>query len=494
MDSFAPLLGLFSSLYPNSPTTPDGIACQLLSDAFNNATIHSTNVQYNSLYTENWSQTAWESPTCIFQPNTVIELQAAVPIIVNANASFAIRSRGHMPVPHAASIDAGVLIDLSKFGGTQYHTEKSVAVIGAGQRWADVYSELDQYEVTVVGGRDSSPGVGGLILGCGLSYLSDLYGLACDNVVNFEVIIADGSLINANQDSNSDLYWALKGGGNNFGIVTAFTLRTYPIFHIWGGTKVYPFEALPDVLDGLAEFQTNPKKDPYAQFNMDIYVTNKTLGVALTLAYLKPEEARTAFAPFFRLDEMWSAVTDTTSLRTIHNLISEHSIPSMPRIEWTTTSFQPSQQLYRSIRDIFSQSLAVHRLGKLTAGTGAFTLQGISANAVKAGRRSGGNALGLELVAQTWIHTDAGWWFSKDDETAHNSIRSLTNEIEATAQVQGKYLAYLFMNNADVSQSVIEHYGEDNIKKLKEVQQKYDPDAVFQRLVPGGFKLPQSFG
>ncbi|KAI1656816.1 putative FAD-binding oxidoreductase [Daldinia decipiens] len=490
MAQFNHILELFGRFSLDAQTSPDIVACDLLASKIHGATIHPTDVRYNASTTENWSQTAWESPTCIFQPNTVQELQTAVPILVDSNASFAIRSGGHMPVPHAASIDAGVLIDMSSIGGTQYDVEKNVVVIGAGQKWGDVYPELDQYEVTVAGGRVLSPGVGGLILGCGISYLSDLYGLVCDNVLNYEVVLADGSLVNANKESNADLYWALKGGSNNFGIVTAFTLQAYPIFHIWGGTKVYPFEALSDVLDALAEFQTDPNKDPYAQFNINAYVTNTTFGIVIGLTYLKPEEAPAAFAPFFRLDENWNTILDTTGLRTIHNLISEYPIPSIPRVEWTTTSFQPTQSLYKSIREIFATSPAVDELRGLTAGTGIFTLQGISASAVEAGKLHGGNALGLEPVAQTWFHTDIGWWFPEDDEIAHNGIRSLTDEVEALAKAQGKYLRYIFMNDASIDQQVIEHYGEDNVRKLREVQQKYDPGAVFQRLVPGGFKLP----
>ncbi|KAI0382173.1 putative FAD-binding oxidoreductase [Hypomontagnella monticulosa] len=489
MDWLDHLFGPFNSL--GSSMSPDTLACQLLASAFNNATIGPTDVRYTGLVTENWSETAWQMPTCIFLPETVRELQTALPIIVDANSSFAIRSGGHMPVPHAASISAGVLIDLSQFGGTRYDAENNVAVIGAGQRWGDVYPELDRYEVTVAGGRVLSPGVGGLILGCGLSYLSDLYGLVCDNVVNYEVVLADGSLINANKNSNPDLFWALKGGGNNFGIVTAFTLRTYPIFHIWGGTKVYPFESLSDVLDALAEFQMHPEKDPYAQFNMNAFVTNTTTGVVLGLTYLKPEESPAAFEPFYRIDKKWGAVVDTTKLRTIHDLISEYPIPTgIPRIAWTTTSFQPSQSMHKSIREIFSTSPTVNAIRSLTAGTGIFTLQGISASAVEAGRLRGGNALGLEPVAQSWFHTDIGWWYPEDDGDALNAIRSLTDEVETSAKAQGSYLPYLFMNDASIDQHVIKHYGEENVRRLKEVQRMYDPGAVFQRLVPGGFKLP----
>lgn len=81
----------------------------------------------------------------------------------------------------------------------------------------DVYGILDPFNLTAVGGRILGIGVGGSILGSGLSYLTDQYGLACDNVVNFEVVLADGSLVNANNTTNTDLFWALKGGINNFG-------------------------------------------------------------------------------------------------------------------------------------------------------------------------------------------------------------------------------------------------------------------------------------
>ncbi|KAI1456430.1 putative FAD-binding oxidoreductase [Annulohypoxylon moriforme] len=490
MSQFEFLRGFLDFFSLNAAIGPDVTACQTLSSIFDNITIFPTDPKYNVLATENWSQTAWGSPTCIFQPTTVGELQTALPILVESNSSFAVRSGGHMPVSKAANIDEGVLIDMSKFGGTRYDAQHSTIDIGAGQRWGEVYTALDPLGVTIVGGRVMSAGVGGLILGCGLSYLSDLYGLVCDNVLNYEVVLADGSVVNANAGSNSDLFWALKGGSNNFGIVTTFKLRTFPIFDVWGGTRGYPFEALPDVLDALAEFQTNPEKDPYAQFNMNAYVTNTTFGVVLSLVYLKPEVNPPAFAPFYRIEKTWATTMDTTSLRTLHNLMSEYPIPSIPRVEWTTTSFIPSSSMYRAIKEIFANSPAVKNMKDITAGTGIFTLQGVSARAVLEGNKSGGNALGLKPVPQSWFHTDIGWWFLDDDVTAHEAIRSLTNEVEEAATGQDSYLPYLFMNDASLDQQVIKHYGENNVQRLREVQQKYDPSEVFQRLVPGGFKLP----
>lgn len=118
-------------------------------------------------------------PSCIFVPRTVEDLQLSIPIIVEENSGFSIRSGGHMPVPGASSVDRGVLIDLSRFTRLEYDADKSQAVVGPGLRWQNVYDYLDQYEVTVVGGRVLDVGVGGLILGSKYYLIVHLLFLSC---------------------------------------------------------------------------------------------------------------------------------------------------------------------------------------------------------------------------------------------------------------------------------------------------------------------------
>lgn len=164
------------------------------------------------------SATAWGKPTCVVQPRSTADVQKIVSRLTQQRVRFAIRSGGHLPSPLGANTNDGVLIDLSTLNTKVYDAKSSTVKIGSGQKWDGVYKYLDQYNVTVVGGRVVDVGVGGLILGSGLSYLSDLHGMACDNVVNFEIVIADGSVVNANATSNQDLFKALKGGANNFGM------------------------------------------------------------------------------------------------------------------------------------------------------------------------------------------------------------------------------------------------------------------------------------
>ena len=126
----------------------------------------------------------------------------------------------------------------------------------------------------------------------------------------------------------------------------------------------------------------------------------------------------------------------------------------------------------------------------LTSGSLALGLQPISASAVLAGKARGGNTLGLESVNQTWFVLDTGHWFASVDEEAHNATRGIHARIENVTSTDGNYLPYQFMNDASYDQEVIGHYGAANVQKPKDVQKKYDPELVFQKLVSGGFKLP----
>ena len=160
------------------------------------------------------------------------------------------------------------------------------------------------------------------------------------------------------------------------------------------------------------------------------------------------------------------------------------------RWDWFATSFKPNATSYKQIESILTKAPELKQIESLTTGSLALGLQPISASAVLAGKARGGNALGLDSVNQTWFVLDTGHWFADDDEEAHNATREIHARIETVTHTDGNYLPYQFMNDASYDQEVIEHYGAANIQKLKEIQQEYDPELVFQKLVSGGFKLP----
>lgn len=139
----------------------------------------------------------------------------------------AIRSGGHGG-DNQNSIENGVTIDLTHLNSTTYDAATNIASVGTGARWGDVYSALDEVGVSVTGGRQGIVGVGGLLLGGGVGWTTPRTGFGCDSVVNYEVVLASGLIVNANASVHSDLWRALKGGSSNFGIVTRFDIEAFP--------------------------------------------------------------------------------------------------------------------------------------------------------------------------------------------------------------------------------------------------------------------------
>ena len=269
------------------------------------------------------------------------------------------------------------------------------------------------------------------------------------------------------------------------GIVTSFKLSTYPIHEVWGGAKLYSMDQLPTLYAAMAEYQAAPNKDPYANVMLQAFTTNASIGAVLNMVYLKPEESPAAFSPFYSIP----TTGDTVKIQTLTAMLSGLYVPDIPRYDWFTASFLPDAGLYQTINDITTSPSYLEPIQSLTAGSMAIGLQPISASAVLAGQQRGGNVFGLKAVNQTWFVLDVGWWEPSNDLAAHDHTRIVQEAIRDSSVEGGLGVDYLFSNDASYSQPVLQSYGTENVAKMREVQALYDPQRVFQTLVPGGFKL-----
>ena len=207
-----------------------------------------------------WAQQASEvRPAGILRPWTASDVSRALKILPQTNLDngfntpFAIRSGGHSTYAGASNLDGGLILDLRDLRSlkvVQVEDGSGFAVrVGTGARWGDVYGYLDSMQLMVPGGRVASVGVGGLTLGGGLSYFAGKEGFVCDNVLEFQVVLADGSIVSASSAEREDLWRALKGGGNNFGVVTRLTMRVFRGSSIWGGLVISDFSTMQDQIE-----------------------------------------------------------------------------------------------------------------------------------------------------------------------------------------------------------------------------------------------------
>lgn len=195
-------------------------------------------------------------PRCVFKPAKALDVSTLVLLSRLTNCPFAVKGGGHAAFGGASSIEGGITVTMEGFNQVSVASDKKTVDVGPGNRWVDVYTALEPHGVGVAGGRMAPVGVPGLILGGGINFFANKIGWACDNVASFEVVTASGVIVTASPKSYSDLYWALRGGGSNFGIVTNFKLDAFPLEKMWGGQRIYSEDKFPAVLDAVYRFAT----------------------------------------------------------------------------------------------------------------------------------------------------------------------------------------------------------------------------------------------
>lgn len=198
-------------------------------------------------------------------PSSASDVSQIVKKLRGEECPFTVKGGGHTPFAGGSNIQAGITIDFEKMASVSLSTDSKSALVGPGTRWLNVYQYLDPLNLTVIGGRASDVGVSGLTLGGGLSFFSARYGFACDNVDEFEIVLASGEVTTTSPSHNAGLFYALRGGGSsNFGIVTRFTLATYGQGNLWGGYKLYPITLNITLLHTFTEYNANNPKDKNA--------------------------------------------------------------------------------------------------------------------------------------------------------------------------------------------------------------------------------------
>lgn len=200
-----------------------------------------------------WNGSGDRRPALIARCTGTDDVRAAVRFARRHDVLTAVRGGGHS-IPGHSVCDGGLMIDLSLMKGARVDAAARTARAQPGVKWGEFDAATADDDLATPGGYVSSTGIAGLTLGGGIGWLSRLHGLTCDNLLSAELVTADGETVRASEDENPELFWGLRGGGGNFGIVTSFAYRLHPLRTVLGGALVYSGERTEEVLAHVAAF------------------------------------------------------------------------------------------------------------------------------------------------------------------------------------------------------------------------------------------------
>jgi FAD/FMN-containing dehydrogenase len=217
-----------------------------------------------------WNAMIDKRPALIARCVGVSDVIQAVNFAREQGMSPSIRGGGHNVAGHAVS-DGGLMIDLSLMRSVHIDPARQTARVEGGATWADFEREASVFGLSTTGGVISTTGVAGLTLGGGIGWLVGKHGLTVDNLLAVELVTADGSLLRASADEHSDLFWALRGGGGNFGVATMFEFQLHPVAEVLAGMLVWPASDAREISEFYRAFTRNNPEEmtTYLQFARD---------------------------------------------------------------------------------------------------------------------------------------------------------------------------------------------------------------------------------
>jgi hypothetical protein len=205
-----------------------------------------------------WAAHAKHSPDIVVMPESDQDVARAVAFAHRFDLPVAVQGTGH-GVPRSA--DEGVFINTSRMQGISIDPERRLARAEAGVTWESLIPRAAEYGLAPLSGSSSTVGVVGYILGGGYGWLTRKYGRAADRVVSADVVTADGELLNVTADAHPDLFWAIRGGGGNFGVVTALEFDLVEVAQVFGGSVMYPLEDAPRVFEAYSQWTASVTDD-----------------------------------------------------------------------------------------------------------------------------------------------------------------------------------------------------------------------------------------
>lgn len=413
-----------------------------------------------------WNGTIDKRPTLIARCAGVGDVIQCVNFAAENGITVAVRGGGHNIAGNAVC-DDGLVIDLSRLKGLRIDPARRTARAEPGLTWGEFDRETQVFGLATTGGQISTTGIAGLTLGGGWGHLARRFGLSSDNLLSVDLVTANGHFLTASATENADLFWGIRGGGGNFGIVTSFEYQLHPVGQVLGGIVAYPFENAKNVLNLFREF-TLGAPDEMASGIVLISLPDATPVVGIVLCYtgalaegeqlVKPLRA---FGP--RLIDQIGPIPYTTAQQLIDGFY-----PSGLHNYWKAT-------FLRTISDGVIDTMVAYCADRPTP-----MCHGLIEHQL------GGAVRRIDRDATAFGHRDAEYSFmslgvSADVAEAEKCSR-WAREFWTAMQpwsTGGVYVNYLGREGDEGAGRIEAAYGPEKLARLVALKNKYDPGNLF---------------
>ena len=429
--------------------------------AFRGAVIQDGDADYESAR-RIWNASIDKRPGLIVRCSGLADVITAVRFARDHGLLVAIRGGGHN-VGGRSLCDGGVVIDLSRMKGIHVDPATRRALVQPGVLLGELDRETHVFGLAVPTGVVSKTGVAGLTLGGGVGWLARKYGLTCDNVLSFELVTAEGEVLRATADEHSDLFWALRGGGGNFGVVTSFEYRLHPVSQVLGGLIIHPRDQATDLLKFYRSFTTSAP-DELAAYAALMHTPDGLPVVAIAACYSGAlAEGERLLAP---LRSFGTPIVDAVQPMPfpVMQTLFDAAVPDGNQNYWKSTF----------LRDLSDEAIQVI-VGYANRATSPMTAVLVEQYGGAASRVAKGDT----AFAQRHGEYDLGiltQWANPAESTRHIEW---TRDF-ADAMVPFRSGDYLLNFLGDETEDTIKASFGSNYARLVEVKRKYDPANFFR--------------
>ena len=422
-----------------------------------------------------WNGTVDRRPRLIARCRGTADVAAAVRFARDRDLEIAVRGGGH-GVAGTAVCDGGIMIDLSAMRAVSVDPVERTALVQGGALWGDVDHETQAHGLATTGGIVGHTGVGGVSLGGGLGWLMRKHGLAVDNLVHAEVVTAEGEIVGASASDHPDLFWALRGGGGNFGVVSSFRFALHPVGPtVMAGPVFWPADDTADVLRFYREFLSDAPDElgnivrlgtipPLPGVDEDLHFRP---AIAVGSCYAgSVEDGERAVRALRRFGTPLVDLVGPTPYVDQQSAIDD-TVPHGWHYSWKATDLT-------GLSDEVIEIVATHAFRATSPRSYAamFHLGGAVARVSRDATAYPGRDVDHNIII------DAAW-LPEEDDTVGAAETAWTRAFLDAMQPHRAGVYVNFLDADDDTSRVREAYGDDTYRRLAEVKAKYDPENVF---------------